>query len=113
MANLSALDGQRITRFLAASGTGTDLDPFRIAHTVSPETITVRSPSLSTVSTAGTIASGCVSVSVANTGSANGTLLGQTIAPGVVIDLVAPWGDTIAAISYDATGTSFLIQELR
>jgi hypothetical protein len=54
-----------------------------------------------------------VSVSIANTGSGNGVLLGQTIAPGVVLDFVAPWADTIGAVAYDATGTTFLIQELR
>ena len=74
---------------------------------------TTRTPTLSIVSTSGTIASGCVSVSVANTGASNGVLLEETIAPGVVIDFVAPWADTIGAITYNATGTTFLIQELR
>jgi len=77
------------------------------------KTSTTRTPTLTSTTTSGTIASGCVSVSVANTGAGNGVLLGQTIAPRVVLDFVAPWGDTIGAITYDATGTTFLIQELR
>ena len=128
MANIPSLDAQRITRYIAATGTGTDLDPHKIINTVegaltdaelraTPIAITknstTRTPTLTSTTTTGTIAAGCVSVSVANIGSGNGILLGQTIVPGVVIDFVAPWGDTIGAISYNATGTTFLIQELR
>jgi len=136
MSNISVVDGTRTTKYMAADGTGTDQDPYKIIHKiegtvdtglVQPVTdaeiratpipiianSTTRTPTLTITSTSGTIASGCVSVSVANTGNANGTLLGQTIAPGVSIDFIAPWGDTIGAIAYDATSTTFLIQELR
>jgi len=90
--------------------TDTQLRATPIAITKTP---TARTPTLTSTTTSGTIASGCVSVSVANIGNNNGTLLGQTIAPGVSIDFVAPWADTIGAITYNATGTTFLIQELR
>lgn len=111
--SLVFIDGQRQLRYMAVQGAGTEGDPLKVIHGVYPENSIQRTPTLSTVSTTGTIAAGCVAVSVANTGAANGTLLGQTIAPGVVIDYVAPWGDTIGAIAYNATGTTFLIQELR
>ena len=154
MANITSLDGQRITRYIAATGTGTDSDPHKIINTVEgaltdaelratpiavsgtvtantglsqpltdtqlratpiaiTKNATTRTPTLTSTTTTGPIAAGCVSVSIANIGAGNGVLLGQTIVPGVVIDFVAPWGDTIGAIAYDATDTSFLIQELR
>ena len=34
MANITSLDGQRITRYIAATGAGTDLDPHKIINMV-------------------------------------------------------------------------------
>jgi len=121
-------DALRTTRHMAVEGSGTELDPFKVIHVVegpltdaelraAPVGVTLpavqRTPGLLTTSTTGTIAAGSVSCSIANTGSGNGIVLGQTIEPGISLDWTAPPGETIGAIPYDGTGTTLLIQELR
>lgn len=50
------------------------------------------------------------SFSVANVGSANGTLMGVTLAPGEVVNYDAGvLNNSFPNITYDATGTTFLI----
>jgi hypothetical protein len=69
-----------------------------------------RTPGIITTSTSGTVASGTRSVTFYNRGSATGTVLGEDIEP----EEVFTWNagstrDTLGAISYDATGTTFVI----
>ena len=52
---------------------------------------------------------GMFSVSVTNTGAANGVLLGQPIAPGETLEYSAKTGNTLGDITFDATGTQFTI----
>jgi hypothetical protein len=71
----------------------------------------VRTPSLARVTNAvgSPIAAGSRSVTIANTGGANGLVLGVTIKPGEVLSWSAGEGDTLSAISYDGTGTELTI----
>lgn len=72
----------------------------------------VRTPTISRVTSAAgsPVAAGARSVSIANTGAANGLVLGTTIKPGEVLTWSAgAQSDTLIAISYDGTGTELLI----
>jgi hypothetical protein len=73
---------------------------------------TVKTPNMLTVTGSGTIAAGKYSVAVANTGSADGVLLGQTLPKGVTVHFSAENNNTLGAISYNATGTQFVISYL-
>jgi hypothetical protein len=67
-----------------------------------------RTAKLVRTSTTGTIKA--FSFSIANVGNANGTALGATLAPGEVVNFDAGvLNNTFATVSYDATGTTFLI----
>lgn len=78
---------------------------------------TTRTPSFSTVTTSGSVASGAKSVSVGNIGGKNGTWLGSNLAPGASLSFDAQGNDTLGAFAYDptkdasgaTTGTTFLI----
>ena len=73
-------------------------------------TTTQKTPAMSRTSASGTVTAGKFSVSVANVGSANGTLLGATLEPGESVNIDAgALNNTLAAIAYNATGTEFLI----
>ena len=85
----------------------------RATPVVVSKTPATRTPTLTLTSTSGTVASGCVSLSIANTGATSGTVLGASLPSGVTVDLEASWGDVLGAVAYDATGTTFLILELR
>jgi hypothetical protein len=74
---------------------------------------TERTPSLTSVTNAGTIVFGARSVSIANVGSAAGTILGTSVDAGMTVNFTAQGSDTLAAIAYNATGTTFLIAEVR
>ena len=74
---------------------------------------TQRTPSLTSVTSSGTIALGARSVSIANIGAAAGTVLGTSVGAGVTVTFTAQSPDTLAAIAYNATGTTFLIAEVR
>lgn len=74
---------------------------------------TERTPSLTSVTNAGTIVFGARSVSIANVGTAAGTILGTSVSAGVTVNFTAQSPDTLAAIAYNATGTTFLIAEVR
>lgn len=69
--------------------------------------------SYSTVSNAGAIASGASSISVANAGEASGFLNGETLPVGVSLEWNSSWNNTLSKVTYDATGTTFLIVEVR
>jgi hypothetical protein len=74
---------------------------------------TQRTPSLTSVTSSGTIPLGARSVSIANIGSAAGTILGTSVDAGMTVNFTAQGSDTLAAIAYNATGTTFLIAEVR
>lgn len=74
-------------------------------------TATTRTHNTVSTSTTGSVASGSMRGSVMNVGASAGTWNGISIPAGVTI----PWGpignrDTYGAISYDATGTTFIIE---
>jgi hypothetical protein len=76
-----------------------------INTTIAPQNRTAK---LVRTSTSGTIKA--FSFSIANVGNANGTALGATLAPGEVVNFDAGTLNNIfATVSYDATGTTFLI----
>lgn len=73
----------------------------------------VRTTTLARVSVAGSILIGARSVTVANTGAANGLVLGEVIKPGESFTWSAGQNDTLNAISYDGTGTELTITTVR
>lgn len=73
-----------------------------------PEQVT---PSLTRVTNSGTVPAGSRSLTIANVGVANGTVLGGTILkPGEVYEPPVTGNNTLAAVPYDATGTEFVIE---
>lgn len=68
----------------------------------------ISTPTLVNVTSSGTIAAGKKSVSIANIGAASGTLLGAAFPAGASIAYSAE-GGTLSEITYNATGTTFLI----
>ena len=72
-----------------------------------------RTPGLIRTTSAGnvnTVAATFYSVSVANVGAANGTVLGVTIQPGEVLNFSADaLNNFFTSFAYDATGTEFII----
>ena len=72
-----------------------------------------RTPSFTRVTGAGSILTGAYFASVMNVGGANGTLLGSTLKPGESIPFPADSSNTLSVIAYDATGTEFIISEVR
>ena len=75
--------------------------------------IKTQTPSFTSVTTSGTITAGSTSISVANVGNFDGTVLGTTLPAGASIEFNANWIHTLGSLPYDATGTTFLIQEVR
>lgn len=71
-----------------------------------------RTPALVRATGAGSVAAGAAKVSIANIGAANGVVLGVAVEPGINVAFEANGNDTISAIAYDATGTTFLISTL-
>lgn len=57
----------------------------------------------------GSTSSTAVTITVANIGSAVGLINGKTFPVGATVTWRASPGKTLSAISYDATGTSFII----
>lgn len=72
-----------------------------------------RTPYLETTSSAGNISAGTVSISISNIGNASGEVLGVSVPTGATVSYDAPNEDSIGAIAYNATGTTFLISSLR
>ncbi len=70
---------------------------------------TQRTPSLIRSSGTGTAAAGSVYVSFANIGSANATVAGTILDAGLSVDFPSRVGETLGAITYDATNTTLLI----
>lgn len=78
-----------------------------VTVTINPESkvTTVTRPT-----TAGAIADGANSVSIANVGTGNGTVKATILKPGETVSFDAgAVNNTLDAIDYDATGTEFLI----
>lgn len=73
----------------------------------------VRTTTLQRATAAGSILVGAGSVTVANTGAANGLVLGSTIKPGESFTWSAGPNDTLNAIPYDGTGTELTITTVR
>jgi hypothetical protein len=72
----------------------------------------VRTPAMSRVTAAGTVAAGKQEVSIYNASNVVGTVLGANLKPGERVSFIAKAGDTVGAIAYDATGADFLITTL-
>ena len=70
---------------------------------------TERTPSYTIVSDATSVAAGKYKVQFYNTGGSNGTVLGTTLAPNASITFETRDADTLGAIAYVATGTTFAI----
>lgn len=75
---------------------------------------TARTPGLLRVAAPGpgTVVAGYQKVSVYNCGSANATLLGQTLKQGEIVSFEANKNDTLGAITYDALTSELLIATL-
>jgi len=71
---------------------------------------TVRTPAVISSSSTGTIAAGSVLVTIQNVGAATGTVLGVSLPAGKSITFSG--NGQIGAITYVATGTTFLINTL-
>jgi hypothetical protein len=73
----------------------------------------VCTPALQTITTNTTITAGKRAITVANTGAANITVAGGTLAPGQVVSWSAPGRfDTLAAVAINAVGSSALVSTL-
>lgn len=68
---------------------------------------------MTTATAAGTVAAGARSVSIANSGTADATVAGGSLPAGAAIAWDAPVGASLGAITYDATGTTLMIAEVR
>lgn len=70
-----------------------------------------------TVSAAGSTTAGLASLSIKNTGGSAGTIGGETVAAGEVLNFSASWNPVtktfkyVPAVAYNATGTTFRIIE--
>ncbi len=69
----------------------------------------VRTPSFTSTSTSGSVPAGARSVAIANIGNSAGTVMGVGLPPGGSISWDADQNSTLAAISYNASSTLFLI----
>ena len=73
----------------------------------------VRTSAATTSTTTGTVAVGATSASFMNTGTANATVAGGVLIPGMGFEFSADHPDTLAAIAYVATGTTLVITTVR
>jgi len=69
----------------------------------------VRTPNILTEVGPGNTPTGVYSFSIANVGSATGNVNGQPLPAGSTINYNAELNNTLTGLSYDATGTIFLI----
>ena len=74
---------------------------------------TQRTPTATALTGAGTVALGATSVSFYNSGAADATVLGRPLPPGASWPIMATGSDTLAAITYDFTGTTGTVTVLR
>ena len=89
-----------------------------IAGQPTPPAASIATPIVTTTSAAGATPAGRACVSISNVGVAPGTVNGQALAVGATVnfhsysDPAAGLFFRIDSVSYDATGTTFLIGEL-
>ena len=70
----------------------------------------VKIPHYELSTSTGSTLSGVYSFSIANVGSANGTIDGSVILPGITVNFDAgALNNTLDKLNYDATGTTFVI----
>ena len=80
------------------------------AQLVTNTTSILRTPGIATLTGAGLTTAGVYSFSIANIGSANGLVGGESIPAGMTISFDGgALNNTLDSISYDATGTTFII----
>lgn len=83
------------------------LDVLAALSSIAPVSVT---PTLVRTSAIGSVAAGARSVSVYNSGGANGTVLGSIIKPGESLSWSAgAVNNTLGIIAYDGTGTELVI----
>lgn len=73
----------------------------------------VRTPTILSTTTTGTVAAGATSVGFSNEGTVAATVAGGTLPAGRTVSFIAPDGDTLAAIAYTATGTTLVVASVR
>lgn len=73
------------------------------------DNVAIRTTTFISASNNGTIAAGAQSVAIANIGEAPGTVKGTSLPIGAAISWGVNGRDTLDAIAYNATGTTFLI----
>jgi len=73
---------------------------------------TSRTPSFTRVTNASNVAAGARSVSIYNSGAADGSVLTTTLKPSESVNFTAGMYDTLDAIAYVATGTEFIISKV-
>jgi len=61
----------------------------------------------------GEIAAGARSISISNTGELDGTVLGGSLPVGSSYALQVDGNDTLEAVTFDATGTTFVVSVIR
>ena len=72
-----------------------------------------RNVKIQSVTNSGTFGTDCYSASIANVGAAAGTVGGVAFPAGTTLNFDAGvLNNTLGAIAYDATGTTFLITEM-
>lgn len=82
-------------------------------NTNTTTTPTVLTPTITRVTTSGTISAGKKSISVYNSGLADATVLTVTVKPGETYTWSTSLkGETLAAVAYDGTGTELVITTL-
>jgi hypothetical protein len=72
-----------------------------------------RTPGFVNTTTTGTVTAGAKSVVIKNVGGAVGTVLTANLPTGESLSFATTGNDTLGAIAYNATGTTFLISEVR
>jgi hypothetical protein len=80
------------------------------AQLVTNTTSVTRTPGIATLTGAGLTTAGVYSFSIANIGSASGLVGGESIPAGMTVSFDGgSLNNTLGSISYDATGTTFII----
>lgn len=70
-------------------------------------------PGFISTTASGTVTAGARTVTIKNVGGAVGTVLTINLPTGESVNFAATGKDTVGAITYNATGTTFLISEVR
>ncbi len=108
-------DGNGNVLPISSGGGGGGLTNTELRATPVPVTLpsSVKTPGLLATSTSGTVAAGAVEISFLVTGAGDATVLGVTLSQGAYVNYQAPLGSTLAAVTYNATGTVLKISEVR